>query len=94
METKITDAMIRELYDAFIALENRTECELFFEDLFTIGELEQFAQRLKAAKLILDGKTYAKIIEETDISSATLSRVSHCVKRGRGGYKNIIEKTK
>lgn len=86
--------MIEELYDAFIVLENRDECEIFFEDLFTIGELEQFAQRLRAAKLILDGKTYSRIIEETDISSATLSRVSHCVKRGRGGYKTIIEKTK
>lgn len=92
MDTKITDEMITELYDAFICLENRTECELFFQDLFTIGELEQFAQRLRAAVLILEGKTYAKIIEETDISSATLSRVSNCVKRGKGGYKKIIEK--
>ncbi|HKL73345.1 MAG TPA: YerC/YecD family TrpR-related protein, partial [Clostridia bacterium] len=77
METKITENMIKELYEAFIQLESIPECEIFFEDLFTIGELEQFAQRLKAAKLILDGKTYAQIIEETDISSATLSRVSH-----------------
>ncbi|NLL55800.1 MAG: TrpR-related protein YerC/YecD [Clostridiales bacterium] len=91
MEGKITQEMINDLYDAFIRLSSREQCEMFFEDLFTIGELEQFAQRLRAAKLILEGKTYAKIIEDTDISSATLSRVSHCVKRGRGGYKTIIE---
>lgn len=92
MENKISDGMIEELYEAFLRLENKKDCESFFEDLFTAGELEQFAQRLCAAKLILSGKTYAQIIEETDISSATLSRVSHCVKRGSGGYKSIIER--
>ena len=35
------------------------------------------AQRVRAAKLLLEGKTYQQVIEETEISSATLSRVSH-----------------
>lgn len=92
MDNKISRDMIDELYQAFIKIESVEDCELFFEDILTSGELEQFAQRLRAAKLLLDGKTYAQIIEATDISSATLSRVSHCVHRGRGGYKKIIER--
>ena len=44
------------------------------------------AQRLYAAKLLLDNKTYEQVIEKTNISSATLSRVSKCVKFG-SGYK-------
>ena len=46
--------------------------------------LEQMAQRVKAAKLLIEGKTYNQVIEETDISSATLSRVSRCVQYGTG----------
>ena len=44
--------------------------------------------RIKAAKLLLKGETYEKIIKETDISSATLSRVNKCVKYG-SGYKKF-----
>ena len=47
------------------------------------------ACRLRAAMLLLDGKTYSQITEETDISSATLSRVSNCVRRGSGGYSKV-----
>ena len=46
-------------------------------------------QRIKAAKLLLDGETYEQIIAKTEISSATLSRVSRCVKYGEG-YKKIL----
>jgi TrpR-related protein YerC/YecD len=50
------------------------------------------AQRLKSAKLLLEGKTYNEVIEQTDISSATLARVSKCVHHGSGSYAHIIEK--
>ena len=49
------------------------------------------AQRLHAAELLLNGVTYERIIEKTGISSATLSRVSKCVKYG-SGYKKIFDK--
>jgi TrpR-related protein YerC/YecD len=93
MDNKISEEMIKDLYKAFLQLKTDEDCRLFFADLMTSGELEQFAQRLRAAKLILEEKTYAQIIESTDISSATLSRVSHCVHRGGGGYKRIIDRT-
>ena len=41
---------------------------------------------------MLEGKTYSQVIEETQISSATLSRVSVCIKHGNGGYRTVIEK--
>lgn len=75
------------------ALANcRTEEEVWtlLEDLCTFQELEQMAQRALAAKLLLQGKTYADIISETDISSATLSRVSRAIHHGSGGYRKFI----
>ena len=82
---------IKDLYNVILSLESEEECESFFSDLCTYKEIFSMAQRLKAAKLLLDGKTYEQIINETEISSATLSRVSKCVKFG-DGYKNILGK--
>ena len=84
--------MLKELYAALLKLETEKECETFFADLCTIKELHSMAQRLKAAKMLLDGKTYHEVIEATDISSATLARVSKCVRYGDGGYANILKK--
>ena len=51
------------------------------------------AQRAAAAKLLLEGKTYAEIMDSTEISSATLSRVSRAVRHGSGGYARLITVT-
>ena len=84
--------MLRELYVELIKLETEEEAELFLEDLCTMKELEAMSQRLKAAKMLLGGKTYNEIVEETEISSATLARVSKCIRYGDGGYKAILTK--
>ena len=78
-----------ELFDAILKIKNVNDCELFFRDLCTIKELDSMTQRIKAAKILLEGETYEKIIAKTEISSATLSRVSRCVKYGEG-YKKIL----
>ena len=78
-----------ELFDAILKIKNVNDCELFFRDLCTIKELDSMTQRIKAAKLLLEGETYEKIIAKTEISSATLSRVSRCVKYGEG-YKKFL----
>ena len=82
---------INSLYEAIISLNSKEECKEFFEDLCTYKEIESMAQRLQAAKLLVNGDTYEQIIDKTGISSATLSRVSKCVKYGTG-YKNLFNK--
>ena len=39
------------LFDAILSLETREECYNFFEDLCTVKEISDMAQRLEAAKL-------------------------------------------
>lgn len=80
-----------ELFKSILSLKTEEECKEFFNDLCTVKELNSMTQRIVAAKLLLDGQTYEKIISKTDISSATLSRVSRCVKYGEG-YKKILSK--
>ncbi len=78
-----------ELFDAILKLKSREDCELFFRDLCTYKELDSMVQRVVSAKLLKNGETYEQIIAKTDISSATLSRVSRCVKYGEG-YKKFL----
>ncbi|CDR30148.1 Uncharacterized protein conserved in bacteria [Acholeplasma oculi] len=92
--SKLKSALNDELFESILKLENLEDAYAFFEDLCTIKEIEAMAQRIKSAKLLLDGKTYEQIIEETGISSTTLSRISTCIRYGTGGYKKILDSKK
>lgn len=83
------DLMITKLYAAISKLSTAEECRMFFNDLCTNKEIEQMAQRIEAATLLKQGLTYNQVIEQTDISSATLSRVSRALQYGEG-YKKFI----
>ena len=75
------------LFDAILSLESREECYAFFEDLCTVKEISDMAQRLEAAKLLLGGRTYDQIVKEVEIS-----RINRCIQYGTGGYQSVIEK--
>lgn len=81
---------IDELYNVILKLETKEDCKILFADLCTDKEIYQMAQRILAAKLLIQGKTYNQVISETDISSATLSRVSRCVQFGEG-YNKLLK---
>ena len=84
------DEKIQMLYQVILNLENEEECAAFFDDLCTHKEVEKMAERAYAARLLMEGKTYSQIIAQTDISSATLSRVSRCVQYGKG-YSKVLK---
>ena len=81
--------MIQKLYLVISKLSTQEECEQFFQDLCTNKEIEQMAQRVESAILLKQGMTYSQVIEQTNISSATLSRVSRALQYGEG-YKKFI----
>ena len=81
---------IEELYQLIISLDNLEDCRALFDDLCTRKEIEKMAERVYAAKLLIAGNTYNQVIAQTDISSATLSRVSRCVQYGKG-YSKLLK---
>ena len=81
---------IEELFKLILSLDNMEDCRAFFDDLCTRKELEKMAERVCAAKLLLEGKTYNQVISQADISSATLSRVSRCIQYGTG-YSKLLK---
>lgn len=90
MKKNITNEELKDLYELFVSLETVEDCENLLEDLCTKKEVEQMAERIKAAKLLLQGKTYQEVINSTNISSATLSRISRCVQYGKG-YSKLLK---
>ena len=81
---------IEALYRLILELDNMEDCRALFDDLCTRKEIEKMAERVYAAKLLLEGKTYNQVIRLADISSATLSRVSRCVQYG-SGYAKLLK---
>jgi len=82
---------INALFQLITSIDNVDDCRALFEDMCTIKEMENMAERCFAAKLLIEGNTYNQVMAQADISSATLSRVSRCVQYGRGYSKLLKE---
>ena len=85
---------IDRLFTVILQLQNMEECHKFFEDICTIKEVQDMAQRLDAAILLDEGAGYQTIGEQVGISTATISRVSRCLDYGSGGYRMAIDRLK
>ncbi len=81
---------LKALCKVLCEVTNEEDCMALLEDLCTNKEAENMAERIYAAKLLLSGSTYAQVMENSNISSATLSRVSRCVQYGKG-YKKLLK---
>ena len=75
---------LRQLFELIASVTDPEDVKSLFEDLCTKKEVENMAERVLAARLLLEGKTYNQVMEKSNISSATLSRVSQCVQYGTG----------
>lgn len=81
-------------FKAVLSLKDIDDCYNFFEDICTIKEMNDLAQRMDVARLLSEGKVYSEIAKITGASSATISRVNKCLMYGTGGYKEILERLK
>ena len=90
----ISSESVERLYDTILSLRDRDECAAFFDDVCTIKEVTDMAQRLDTAYLIDEGLSYQAISERIGVSTATISRVSRCLNYGAGGYRAVIARSK
>ena len=82
---------VDRLFRTILNLQTIEECYAYFEDLCTIKELQDMAQRLDTAILLDQGMSYQKIAREVGVSTATIGRVSKCLNYGTGGYRKAID---
>ena len=91
MELNDKQSRIDQLFELIARIQSPEEIRALFDDLCTRKEVENMAERVFAAKLLMEGNTYNQVMAQADISSATLSRVSRCVQYG-SGYSRLLKK--
>lgn len=85
------DHKTRALYELIAGITDPEDIRALFDDLCTRKEVENMAERVFAARLLMEGNTYNQVMARANISSATLSRVSRCVQYGTG-YSRLLKK--
>ena len=90
LDERIMNEQIHDLVEAMLLLKTPEEAQSFFEDIFTIKELQAVAQRLAVARMLKKKVTYQDIAEQTGASTATISRVNRSLTYGAGGYQLVL----
>ncbi len=83
---------VEALLKALLAIEDEDEAYALLQDLCTIREVQDMAQRLAVARMLAAGEHYTHIQETTGASTTTISRVSRCLNYGAEGYRRVIER--
>lgn len=82
---------VEALLDVLVAIDDKDSMYSLLEDMFTIREIRESSQRLSVARMLDEGKSYAKIAEATGASATTIARVSKCLSYGSGGYRRALD---
>lgn len=90
MTPTTNEQKIQALYELIAGIQDPEQIAALFDDLCTRKEIDNMAERIFAARLLLQGNTYSQVMAQADISSATLSRVSRCVQYG-SGYSRLLK---
>ncbi len=80
-----------EMYAAILKLKTPEECFSFFKDVCSDHEMLSMEQRFHVAKMLAEGSTYIDIQEETNASTATISRVARVLSDGTGVIGDILQ---
>ncbi len=78
------------MYEAILQLKTVEECQDFFEDLCSPTEVSAMEQRYAVADLLLQNTVYLDILNKTQASTATISRVNRMLSNGTGCLPKII----
>lgn len=93
-EDRLRTPELERLIEAFLLLEDSDEVYAFLQDVCTIREMQDMAQRLAVAVLLAGGEHYPAIQKATGASTTTISRVSRSLNYGADGYRTAIARLK
>ena len=92
MAKKIPKERKIDMYKEILELKDLDECCNFFEDVCAVTELRSMEQRFEVAKMLKQDKVYTEIMQKTNASSATISRVNRMLNYGTGCLGEIIDR--
>lgn len=93
-DAKWKNAEVEQLFSTFSLLRDKDECARFFEDLCSIQEILEMANRLQVAKMLDQKCSYQIITAQTRASATTIGRVNKSLVYGTGGYRLVLDRMK
>ncbi len=84
---------VDRLLEAVRTLRTPDEVYAFLQDVATVREIHDMAQRLAVARMLAAGEHYDAVRDATGASTTTISRVSRCLNYGADGYRLVIDRT-
>ena len=91
-QDKIRTEAVDEMLKVFARMNDTDELYSLLQDLCTVREIADMAQRLQVAKLLSKKNTYNEIEKQTHASTATISRINKCLVYGADGYRRVLER--
>lgn len=88
LHTEDLDALI----EALLSVDGPAEMYALLQDLCTVREIQDMAQRFAVARLLSEGAHYSAIQEATGASTTTISRVSRSLNYGADGYRAVLDR--
>ena len=61
MLNKLDEKAVQKFYKAVMSFDSLEDCRDFFDDIFTIQEMQAISQRLEVACLLSEGKSYVDV---------------------------------
>lgn len=86
------DKKIEDLCIALFQLKGAEEFRQFLFDLLTPQELIELSRRWAVAQALHVGRTQREISTELRCGTATVTRVNNALRRGKGGYRLVLDR--
>lgn len=80
----------KALCSALRSAQTDEEMADFLRDIATLGELQDWSERLEVAKLLATGMSYRDVAAKTGASTTTVTRVARFIENGSGGYRRVL----
>jgi Trp operon repressor len=82
----------KDLYKLFCAIETPHEAEVLLADILTPQELESLSERWQEIQLLAKGMTQRDVAKKLNISISKVTRGSHALQYGSGGFLLFLKK--
>lgn len=83
---------LKELYTLFTLIKTPKEAQMLLEDILTPKELASLAERWQLVQELAKGTPQRDIAEKLKLSISKITRGSHMLQRGSGGFGYFLKK--
>lgn len=85
---------MKRLAKALLSHKNESEVLDFLRDVATLEELDSLSSRWAVVLELDKGTSYRDIAKKTGVSTTTITRISHWLNHGEGGYRSTLQSLK